>query len=421
MNPRGSLVSLILLLVPPAASAARDEQPDVYVFVIDDVADSDIDAIATPNIDTLAGRGVRFRRAYSMPKCSQTRHALLFSEYFAGDHDENCKSGGNKNAPPNQLSLARSLGTAGYETALFGKWHLGSNATGPWEISPHLFGFEHWRAGLFINVKNCGGTSYTDWLRVDDGVSAKTTQYTLEAIYEAFSTWVSTRSSRPRFAIIAFQTAHLPWVVPPAHLLLPGYVQPEDPTKRELFEAGVMAVDHVLGIMLPLLDPDAWIVLIGDNGTPQLARRPNQEADRVKGSVFEDGIRVPFIVVGPRAAVGTETGALVHVVDILPTLAAVLDLPQEGELDGVSFLPTLVDPEVETRPWIYSAVDPNKLTPLREEAIVEERWKLRVVDWDREEFYELSADPTESSPLAAERVPAAVVERLRAELRAARR
>ncbi len=121
MSPRGLLASLILLLVPPAASAARDEQPDVYVFVIDDVADSDIDSIATPNIDTLAGRGVRFRRAYSMPKCSQTRHGLLFSEYFADEHDFLCESGGSKNVPPNQLSLARSLRTAGYETALFGK------------------------------------------------------------------------------------------------------------------------------------------------------------------------------------------------------------------------------------------------------------------------------------------------------------
>ena len=397
--------------------------------MLDDVADSDVDAIPTPNIDALAERGVRFRRAYGMPKCSQTRHALLFSEYFAGDHDSACVPGGERSLRPNQPSLSGLLRAGGWETALFGKWHLGSNALGPWEITPQLFGFEHWRAGLFVNVKNCGGTSYTDWLRVDDGVSAKTNQYTLEAIHEAFTDWVAAPAGgggdreRPRFAVVAFQTAHLPWVVPPQHLLPPGYAAPAEPTKRQLFEAGVMAADHVLGDMLSLLEPDDWIVLIGDNGTPLLARRPDQEPGRVKGSVFEDGIRIPFVVAGPGVAAGAESDALVHVADILPTLAAVagIDLPQGRRFDGVSFLPTLTDPERGSRRWIYSAVDPSQLTPLREEAVVEARWKLRVVDRSQEEIYDLQADPRERSPLAPERAPPDVVARLRAALNEARR
>jgi len=416
-------IAVALLLAAPAV--AGSERPGIFVFVLDDVADSDVDAIATPHIDALAERGVRFRRAYAMPKCSQTRHALLFSEYFAGDHDSSCVSGGDRNVPPNQPSLAGMLRVGGWETALFGKWHLGSTALGPWEITPQLFGFEHWRAGLFVNVKNCGGTSYTDWLRIDDGVAARTTQYTLDAIHEAFSGWVAAPpdGARPRFAVVAFQTAHLPWVVPPEHLLPPDYVAPAEPTRRELFEAGVMAVDHVLGDMFARLGPDDWIVVIGDNGTPRLARRPDQEPDRVKGSVFEDGIRVPFLVAGPGVAAGAETDALVHVADILPTLVEVagIDLPQGHRFDGVSFLPTLTDPDAASRSWTYSAVDPNKLTPLREEAVVEPRWKLRVVDREREELYDLAADPRERSPLTPDRAPADVVARLRAELAEARR
>ena len=86
------LVAATLLLAAPAVRGA--ERPDVFIFVLDDVADVDIDAIPTPNIDALAERGIRFRRAYAMPQCMPSRHGLLFGAFYEGGHGLACADAG---------------------------------------------------------------------------------------------------------------------------------------------------------------------------------------------------------------------------------------------------------------------------------------------------------------------------------------
>ncbi len=163
----------------------------------------------------------------------------------------------------------------------------------------------------------------------------------------------------------------------------------------------------MLGKLLSQIDPDAWIVLVGDNGTPEVS----PAASRAKFSVFERGIKVPFLLVGPGLE-ARESQRLVHVVDIWPSLADALRLPCQAP-DGVSVFG-------EARTWLYCVQRANNWTPKREETIVEERWKLRVVDDTQEVFFDLQADPGEDSPLAADQVPVEVVEKLRGERREAR-
>ena len=203
-------------------------------------------------------------------------------------------------------------------------------------------------------------------MRVDDGVVSRESTYVLEAIGDSFLGWLAEdRGSDPRFAVISFQTAHSPWQVPPSDLLPPGYQVGTD--RRALYEGMVASLDHMLGKLLSQIDPDAWIVLVGDSGTPG---EVSPAASRAKFSVFERGIKVPFLLVGPGLE-ARESQRLVHVVDIWPSLADALRLPCQAP-DGVSVFG-------EARTWLYCVQRANNWTPKREETIVEERWKLRVV------------------------------------------
>ena len=157
----------------PAASAQAAAQPDtrpnVVVVLLDDMGWSDIgpfgSEIATPNLDALAARGVRFTQFYATPRCSPTRASLLtglYSHQAGMGHLDNVIRRGSIGTTgrlnDQSVTMAEVLREAGYFTAMSGKWHLGQdNGTPPWDR-----GFERTlslRAGgmFFPNQNYTGG------------------------------------------------------------------------------------------------------------------------------------------------------------------------------------------------------------------------------------------------------------------------
>jgi len=407
---------------------AAASPPDVLVLVLDDVALSDLDAVPTPNIDRLAARGVSFRRAYAMPSCSPARYSALIGEYRGLPTGDSC--GPPEHATPSDelYSLADLLVARGYATALFGKWHLGSNRVGDWERTPTLFGFQSWRAGSAANVGSCGGRNYENWTRVDEGVSARTNEYHTIAVRDALVDWWK-ETPAPRFAWVGFQTPHLPLHRPPAEILPEGYPKPE--TDREKYDAMLVSADVVVGQVLDAIDTEGtWVILLGDNGTPKMATRADQDPEKVKLTTFEDGVHVPLVFAGPGLAGGFETGALAHVVDLMATLAELVgaEIPANAAPHSRSLVPCLRDASARVRESVFCDVrNPNpsrkKKRPWRDRAVIAERWKLRRVedrDGTTEELYDLVEDPREESPVdlsgTLEAEVAAIVEALRAEL-----
>ena len=227
-------------------------------------------------------------------------------------------------------------------------------------------------------------------MRIDDGVVSPLSGHRTEIERDAFVTAYLEAKDRdvPFFGVLAFNDAHAPWSLPPPRLMPPDYEPPQRFRDREAFEAEVIALDHALGYVLSHVDPDAWIFLLGDNGTPEEVA-PN--ADRGKHSVFEGGVRVPFYVAGP----GLEprvSPALVHVADVFPTIADALGLPTPA-LEEESFVGALCGGR--GRLWTYVQ---NPGQNLR--AAITRRWKL--VDADGvETLYDLGSDPREEHPLPA--------------------
>ena len=166
---RSFLLAAAFLLMVWAPAAPQDIRPNVVIVLVDDMGWSDIGPfggeIATPNLDALAARGVRFTQFYATPRCSPTRASLLtglYSHQAGMGHLDNVIRPGSRGTTgrlnDRSVTIAEVLRDAGYFTAMSGKWHLGQdNGSPPWNR-----GFERTlslRAGgmFFPNQNYTGG------------------------------------------------------------------------------------------------------------------------------------------------------------------------------------------------------------------------------------------------------------------------
>ena len=405
---RITILGLVACLAPLPAIQAQQANPNILIIFADDLSRSELDFIAMPNFDALTQQGMEWTRAYTQPACPQTRATLMFGRVWSVLTGGTCEATSYPDDAPREewLSLAEHFASIGYHTGLFGKWHLGTIRFDyeRWDIAPHVHGFHTARAWHPQNITKCHpvnpNADYFDWLRLDDGTQTVSTEYEPLAVTDALIGYIDEREAtepdQPWFAYVALQLPHSPFHIPDASLL-PNGVPPGPLNARELYELMVQAMDTQLGLMMSAVDlSETIVVFFADNGTPSAVTNPIQDPNKVKGTTYEEGIKVPFVMAGPGIPAGVSTPALFHIVDLMPTLSELSGgcIPNSlGAFDGVSQAKVIAGVLPTVRPTVYASL--GDLVTFTDHSIISQRFKLRVLN-GVEELYDLVLDPSET-------------------------
>jgi arylsulfatase A-like enzyme len=333
---------------PPEEARAL---PNVMLVVLDDVGAERVAAYGspypsppTPTLSTLAQQGIRFSRAWSNPVCSPTRATLLTGRYARrtgiGRIVDSWKD--EPELALSEVTLPELLARAQtpYDSSAVGKWHLGSQRTGP--MHPGRQGFAWW-AGPAGNLRDRfdGGKSgewgYFRWMKNEGGQVREAQGYvTTDTTDDAIARMQTMQE--PWFLYVAYNAAHFPMHTPPPGLGLPG-VDDRSP-EPDRYDSVLVALDAELGRLMQAMSPEVrqhtYVFVVGDNGTPDFAIRPPLDPADAKGSVRELGVHVPLLVTGPDIEPGSVSRALVHTVDLFATIAELAGFAPRP-VDGISF------------------------------------------------------------------------------------
>lgn len=421
--------SLGLGVVAQAAAAAR---PNVIYILADDLGYTDIAVngskyYETPNIDRLAAQGMRFTNYHNCQNCTPTRAAVMSGQYGArtgvytvGGTDRFDWSkrplrpvDNVTNLPLDRVLLPATLKTAGYATAMFGKWHIGQQG----DYAPGRRGFDEAivSMGAHFEFETNPKTDYPKG------------QYLADFLTDRAVDFIRRKKDGPFFLYLPHFGVHSPHHAKPELIAKfknkPGVGGHNSP----VYAAMIASVDESVGRIMALLDElkiasDTVVIFSSDNGgvggyaREGIQKNAGDITDNTplrhgKGSLYEGGTRVPFIVRWPaRIAPGTQADTPAIHVDVYPTLAALAGatLPAKQVFDGESLAPLMLDRSARlSREAIYqhfpgylgSGVDQWRTTPVT--TVTAGDWKLmEFLEDGRLELYNLREDLGEKNNLA---------------------
>lgn len=356
-----ALVSLGIF-EPMSAALARqvndNSKPNIVMIVVDDMGYGDFGCYGnkthiTPNIDKLAQEGALLTDFHTNGALSSpTRAALLtgrYQQYYgiegvvtaAGHRD----FGLSTNAP----TIAKVLRKGGYQTAIFGKWHLGYEP----KFNPIHHGFDQFVGYLSGNVdyfSHIDQAGYEDWW--NDDVKKTEEGYTTEIITNHAVNYINGHKNKPFFLYVPYEACHSPMQGPndePVRKMVNGKMKNIKGKRQDypvIYKEMVESLDKNVGrIMQALsendLDENTLVLFFSDNGGSRFSC--NDPWSGGKGSLLEGGHRVSSLVRFPnRIKPGTVSDEIFMTIDVMPTLCEVAGISLEGvEHDGFSYLQTL--------------------------------------------------------------------------------
>ena len=375
-----TLARLIRLLCPLLACAlpcaAAPAKPNIVFILADDLGWKDLSHAGstfyeTPNIDSLASKGMVFSQAYApSPLCSPTRAAIMtgldparigLTFPFCHLPDVVLEKGHEKSTAPgwkallaNQMTrldtkyttLAESLRAAGYRTGHYGKWHLGRAPYSPLEQGfdvdiPHTDAPGPLPNGFFHPFPVWPGHG-----KPGDNLEDLLCDEAVKFIHQ--------HKDEPFFLNYwAFQV-HSPWQAKDKQIeKYRAKADPENLQRNPVYAGMVETLDEAVGRLISALEETGVldrtiIVFTSDNGPYFIANKQHMPAEfggvpvtsahplrAGKQTVYEGGLRVPLIVKWPGVTKpGSQSDALFLLTDFFPTFTDLLDLPLA---DGIRF------------------------------------------------------------------------------------
>ena len=400
------------------AQDSQDSQPtdthspalgNVLVVIADDVGlDSSAcyglssSPVRMPNLEALCSSGVRFDRAWATPICSPTRATMLSGTDPAIHGVLQAYTEGRPALQDGTLTLPEIASQAGIATGSFGKWHLGDDP-GVGESVPNHFGWQH-----FSGLLSGGVGSYWSWKRTENGLTEISSTYTTTSLVDDAVLWVDAQEG-PWLMWLAFNAPRPPYHVPPeglhsdTELGAAGDCPPGE--KRACYVAALEALDTEMGRLLQHLDSqgeldNTLIFFIGDNGTENAVAVSPVSPAKAKGTLFEGGIHIPFVVAGPGVAQGQVNMGITDATDLLPTLMAFWGLPTPPEAQGVSLLGTLADPSVASgKESVFTGYLEDPIQGDNGWTLANQDYKLLHLENGAELLFKISEDPWEDNNL----------------------
>lgn len=420
---------------------------------------------STPNMDAFAKEAMVFTDAWAQPFCSPTRAAMLTGLYTVKNSVATYADALSQN---HDSFVTRLHNEGDYRTAIFGKWHMaglpGPGGVGDYPgMKPKEAGFERFVGNMHAALPSfwtyqihsqLADTPSDKWLVQDQlehslpGIEPTTLadvgwgKNTIDWIREQ----EGADPDKPWFAWMAFNLAHATAGANPSQMIIPdrslldattiaeveacgghfGTADPGNCSGEAQQRAMTNAMDTIIGKVVEAvdgIDPNTYIIIVGDNGTPMYGR-PNLDfidnmyitrKGRGKGSSYESGARVEMAVRGPGIAAGSSSGEFVHVADIYSTVLelagfvpaeTVSNSAGDGQvaLDSVSLKPILMGDATAVRDPVKDVILTESTNLMRESIKVvgarNGRFKIACTKTMEDcALYDLADDPLEEYPL----------------------
>jgi arylsulfatase A-like enzyme len=448
MNKTFAIILTSLLLLTACQNQpnqkAESQKPNIVYILADDLGYGDLSSygqifFSTPNIDKLAESGLKFTRHYSgSTVCAPSRSSLL-----TGQHTGHTFIRGNREVQPEgqhpmeaeAYTLAEALQDAGYVTGAFGKWGLGY----PGSVGDpnnqgfdEFFGYNCQRLAHHYYPYHLWHNQEKIMLEGNEGFKAE--QYGPDVIHEQALKFLENNKDKPFFMFYPSLIPHAEMFAPEEYMeKYRGKFEPENsyqgvdsgenyrlgpygsqPESRAATAAMINVLDDQVGeIVAKLNELDIYentiIMFTSDNG-PHKEGGANPDyfnsSGPLKGykrDLYEGGIRVPMIAVWKgKIQAGTETGHPSAFWDVFPTVAEITGAQTPENMDGISFLPTLLGKDNQQQHdylyWEFHELGGRQ-------ALQKGDWKLvkyNVLDPEKTttELYNLSNDLGEENNVA---------------------
>jgi arylsulfatase A-like enzyme len=404
MKPINYIICLFILSLFSCTENVDDESPNIILIMTDDqgwgqTGYYDHPVLETPNLDAMAENGLRFERFYAAaPVCSPTRASILTGR----TNDRTGVVDHGYALRKQEKTIAVALQKAGYATGHFGKWHL-NGLRGPGvpilkddSHSPGKFGFDHW-----LTVTNFFDI---DPLMSENGSFIDLKGNSSEIIVKKALEFIKEKTSQnlPFFAVIWDGSPHDPFLA--SEKDRDNFKDLDNQSQHHYGE--LVAFDRSLGVLRKTLKDlglqnNTILWYCSDNGGLRNISPPSVGGLRgYKTTIWEGGLRVPAIIEWPKMIKPKVTNYPASTMDIFPTIADILNLPDTDLLkpiDGITLKPIFKN-DLSNR---------DKRIPFRykdQGALIDNNFKLVVTSIDKEKFelYDLEKDFSESIDLSSE-------------------
>lgn len=404
MKPPTYIIFLFILWLYSCEQTTVNERPNIILIMTDDqgwgqTGYYDHPVLETPNLDAMAENGLRFDRFYAAaPVCSPTRASILTGR----TNDRTGVIDHGYALRKQEKTIAVALQKVGYATGHFGKWHL-NGLRGPGvpvlkedSHSPGAFGFDHW-----LTVTNFFDI---DPLMSENGSFIDLKGNSSEIIVGKALEFIKEKSNQnlPFFTVIWDGSPHDPFVS--SEKDRSNFKNLNEKSQHHYGE--LVAFDRSLGVLRKTLkdlglEKNTILWYCSDNGG--LRNILPSTVGGLRGSkttIWEGGLRVPAIIEWPQVIKPKVTHYPASTMDIFPTIADILDLPETDLLkpvDGISLKPIFKN-DISNR---------DKKIPFRykdQGALIDNNFKFIATSIQKKEFelYNLENDSGETTDLATQ-------------------